>query len=70
MTSENYKRFATSSLNSTEGVASVSDKVRLLIVAEAWLDLVEQTTQMVDHEFDEAHDMIEQPLRRVTVQGH
>jgi hypothetical protein len=70
MTSENYKRFATSSLYSTEGVASVSDKVRLLIVAEAWLDLVEQTTQMVDHEFDEAHDMIEQPLRRATVQGH
>jgi hypothetical protein len=51
-------------------VSSVSDKVRLLIVAEAWLDLVEQTTQMVDREFDEAHDMIEQPLRRATVQGY
>jgi len=39
-------------------------------MAEAWLDLVEQTTQMVDHEFDEAHNMIERPLGRATVQGH
>ncbi len=70
MTSESYKRFAASSLNSMEGITSVSDKMRLLIMAEAWLDLVEQTTQMVDHEFNEAHDMIEQPLRRATVQGH
>ena len=70
MTSESYKRFAASSLHSTEAVTGVSDKVRLLIMAEAWLDLAEQTTQMVDHESDEAHGMIEQPLRRAGVQGH
>jgi hypothetical protein len=70
MTSESYKRFAASSLNSTEGVTCVSDKVRLLIMAEAWLDLAEQTTQIVDHESDEAHGMIEQPLRRARVHGH
>lgn len=70
MTSESYKRFAASSLNSTEAVTSVSDKLRRLIMAEAWLNLVEQTTQMVDDKFDEAHDMIEQPLRRATVHGH
>lgn len=70
MTSESYKRFAASFLNSTEGVTSVSDKLRRLIMAEAWLNLVEQTTQMVDDKFDEAHDMIEQPLRRATVHGH
>jgi hypothetical protein len=37
-------------------------------MAEAWLDLAEQTTQVVDHEADEAHSMIEQPLKRASVQ--
>jgi hypothetical protein len=46
MTSEShYKRFAVSSLNSTEGAADLSDKVGLLIMAEAWLDLAEQTVR-------------------------
>ena len=71
MTSESqYKRFAVSSLNSTEGATDLSDKVGLLIMGEAWLDLAEQTAQMVDQEADEAHSMIEQPLKRATVQGH
>jgi hypothetical protein len=39
-------------------------------MAEAWLDLAEQTAQIVDQEADEAHSMIEQPLKRATVQGH
>jgi hypothetical protein len=39
-------------------------------MAEAWLDLAEQTTQMVDHEADEAYSMIGQPLKRASVQGH
>jgi hypothetical protein len=56
MTSKSqYKRFAVSSFNSTEGAADVSDKVGLLIIAEAWLDLAEQTAQIVDQEVDEAH---------------
>jgi hypothetical protein len=71
MTSESqYKRFAATSLNSTEDATDLSDKVGLLIMAEAWLDLAEQTTQMVDHEADEAYSMIEQPLKRASVQGH
>ena len=70
MTSEIYKRFAVSSLNSTEGAAGLSDKVGQLIIAEAWLDLAEQTTQIVDHEVDEAHYMIEQPLKRASAQRH
>jgi hypothetical protein len=43
MSSENpYRRFAVSSVNSIEGVTDPSDKVGLLIMAEAWLDLAEQ----------------------------
>jgi hypothetical protein len=71
MTSKNeYSRFAVASLNSTESVTHLPDKVGLLILAEAWLDLAELTTQTVDHEADEAHSMIEQPLKRASVQGH
>jgi hypothetical protein len=69
MTSENeYSRFAAASLNSAESAIDLSAKAGLLILAGAWLDLAEQTTQTVDHEADEAHSMIEQPLKRVSVQ--
>ena len=67
MASQIYKNFATASLNSTEGAKNLTDKAGLLIIAEAWLDLAEQTTQLVRHEADEAHRMIEQPLTRATV---
>jgi hypothetical protein len=71
MSSESqYKRFAVASLNSTEVAMDLSDKVGLLIMAEAWMDLAEQTTQIVDHEANKAHSMIEQPLKRASVQGH
>jgi hypothetical protein len=70
MTSENYKNFATASLNSTEGAKDLTDKVGLLIMAEAWLELAEQTTQLVGHEAKEAHRMIERPLTRAAVQSH
>jgi hypothetical protein len=65
-----YIRFAAASLNSTEDATDLSDKVGLLIMAEAWMDLAEQTTQMVDQQANEAHSMIEQPLKRASVQGH
>jgi hypothetical protein len=39
MTSENYRDFAVASLNSTEGAKDLTDKVGLLIMAEAWLGL-------------------------------
>jgi hypothetical protein len=55
MTSENYRDFAVASLNSTEGAKDLTDKVGLLIMAEAWLELAEQTTQLVSHEAEEAH---------------
>ena len=71
MSSESqYKRFAAASLNSTEVATDLSNKVGLLIMAEAWIDLAEQTTQIVDHKAHEAHSMIEQPLKRASVQGH
>jgi hypothetical protein len=66
MTSENYKNFAVASLNSTERAKDLTDKVGLLIIAEAWLELAEQTTQLLGHEA-EAHRMIERPLTRATV---
>jgi hypothetical protein len=70
MTSENYRKFAVASLNSTEGAKHLTDKVGLLIMAEAWLELAEQTTQPVGPEAEEAHRMFERPLRRSTVQPH
>jgi hypothetical protein len=70
MTSENeYSRFAVASLNSTGTATDLSGKVSPLILVEAWLDLAEQTTQAVDHEADEAHSLMEQPLKRVSFQG-
>ncbi len=68
MASENYRNFAVASLDATEGAADLPDKVGLLIIAEAWLELAEQTTQLVGHEAEEAHRMIELPLTRATVQ--
>lgn len=66
MTSENYKNFAVASLNSTEGAKDLNDKVGLLIIAEAWLELAEQTTQLLGQEAEEAHRMIERPLTKAT----
>ena len=70
MSSENYTNFAVASLDSTEGAKGLTDKVGLLIMAEAWLELAEQTTQRVGHEANEAHSMIERPLTRAVVQPH
>jgi len=71
MTSENeYSRFAVVSLNATGTATDLSAKIGLLILAEAWLDLAELTTQTVDHQADEAHSLMEQPLKRASVQGH
>ena len=67
MRSENYKNFAVASLNTTEGAKDLTDKVGLLIIAEAWLELAEQTTQLLGQETEEAHRMIERPLSRATV---
>ncbi len=55
MISETYKNFAAASLNSTEAAKDLTDKVALLIIAEPWLELAEQTTQLVSNEAEEAH---------------
>lgn len=71
MTSENeYRRFAVASLDTSKSATDLSGKIGLLILTEAWLDLAEQTTQMMGHESDEAHILVEQPLKRASVQGH
>ncbi len=66
MTSQTYKNFAVATLNSTERAKDLTDKVGLLIIAEAWLELAEQTTQLLDHEAEEAHRTIERPLTNAT----
>ena len=71
MSSKNeYRRFAATSLESTENAADLTTKTRLLIMADAWLDLAERTTQLVDHEAEEAHGIMEQPLTMATVKWY
>lgn len=65
-----YKRFAVTSLDQTEKAAAPTDKLGRLIVAEAWLDLAKQTNQLVGHEADEAHSIIEQPLKAASCRGY
>ena len=68
MSSKNeYRRFAAASLESTENATDLTTKTHQLIMADAWLDLAERATQLVDHEADEAHRIMEQPLTRTTV---
>jgi hypothetical protein len=67
MTSEGYRKFAVASLKSTEGAKDLRDKLGLLIIAEAWLELAKQTTQLVRHEAEEAHSMIGRSLTTTTV---
>jgi hypothetical protein len=64
-----YRRFAVASLDLSEKGKNLADKSRVLIVAEAWLDLAEQTTQLVERETAEAHSIIEQPLSSVTLKS-
>jgi hypothetical protein len=70
MSTENaYRRFAAASLDLSKRAADLAAKTNVLVMADAWLDLAEQTTQLVDHESDEAHRMMEQPLTRASF-GH
>jgi hypothetical protein len=61
-----YKRFAIASLDLSERGKNLADKSRSLIVAEAWLDLADQTTPLVERETGEARRIIEQPLSSLT----
>jgi hypothetical protein len=71
MSSENqYRRFAVASLDLSERGKTLADKSRALIVAEAWLDLAEQTTELVQREADAAHRIIKPPLSSVTSPRH
>jgi hypothetical protein len=49
---------------------NLADKTRVLIVAEAWLDLAEQTTPIVERESAEAHGVIEHYLSKMTSPRH
>ena len=70
MSCENeYRRFAIASLDLSERGKNLADKSRVLIVAEARLDLAEQTTPLVERETSEAHRIIEQPLGSVTLKA-
>jgi hypothetical protein len=61
-----YRRFAAASLDLSERGMDLANKTRVLIVAEAWLDLAERTTPLVERESGEAHRIIERPLSNVT----
>jgi hypothetical protein len=64
-----YTRFAVASLNQTERTTDQADKIGALIVALTWLDLAHETTQLVDREADEAHSIIERPLKTASCRG-
>jgi len=64
-----YSRFAIASLDLSERGRNLADKSRVLIVAEAWLDLAEETTQLVERETSEAHRIIKQPLISMTLKA-
>src|SRR6516165_8529346 len=49
----------------TARISRIWRKTRVLIVAEAWLDLAERTTPLVERESGEAHRIIERPLSNV-----
>jgi hypothetical protein len=61
-----YSRFAAASLGFNEKGTNLAEKTPVLIVAEAWLDLAERTTPLVERETGEARRIIERPLSNVT----
>ena len=62
-----YKRFAITSLDQA---ADSADKFGRLIVAEAWIDLAEQTNQLVDTKPRKPTRLVEQPLKAASCRGH
>jgi len=62
--------FAAASLKLSEKGTNLAEKTGVLIVAEAWLDLAERTTPLVERESGGAHRIIEQPLSNVTSQRY
>ena len=69
MQNEEYKRFAAVSLDLSKKAPNLVSKADPLLMAEAWLNLVERTAQLVGHEADEAHRMIDRPLSRASAFG-
>ncbi len=71
MSSENeYRRFAAASLDQSKRATDLAAKLGLLIRAEAWFDLAEQTTPLMARETGEAHRIVEQPLIGATFPRH
>ena len=64
-----FRRFARATLVLSERGRNLADNSRVLIVAEAWLDLAEETTQLVERETSEAHRIIKQPLISMTLKA-
>lgn len=65
-----YRRYAAASLDVSARGQNLADETRVLIVAEAWLDLAEQTTPIVERESGEAHRVIEHHLSKMTSPRH
>jgi hypothetical protein len=63
MSSESeYRRSAAASLESSKGAPDLAGRIGRLIVAEAWIDLADQTTELAGSESGEAHRLLKQPL--------
>lgn len=58
---QEYRRFAVGFIDLAKQQEDMAEKTRHLIVAEAWLDLTERTTQSRD-KTGEARELIERPL--------
>jgi hypothetical protein len=58
---ERLREMALDLIAKADELEALTNNVGLLIMAEAWLELAEQTTQLVSHETEEAHRMIERP---------
>jgi hypothetical protein len=65
-----YGHYAAASLDLSAKGTNLAEKTRVLIVAEAWFDLAEQTTPIVERESGEAHRVIEHYLSKMTSPRH
>ncbi len=63
MSSDNeYRRFAVASLDQSRRATDLPAKLGFLIMAEAWFELAEQTTPLMERDTGEAHRIVERPL--------
>ncbi len=65
-----YRQFAVASLDRSKRATDLVDTMGLLIMAQAWFDLAEETNQLVERDTGEARGIMEQPLISATFPRH